>query len=191
MHAVMYAESIGCDYVVMNDVDQIPISDKISHEWPKEPVHLCTNTDQQGFTFYDAVSAARMQRCVGCRHVLSLPQDSLCSSQDSLCSSHGMAPSQAPCHKCATCAYRLLLGRSTRRRKTRAGVVAAATAQACLPLAATAQSCLPRLPLASSALLSPMGARADGGRGVSVADRALQEAQRLLEQIFRLGAGGR
>jgi len=39
----------------MNDVDQIPISDKISHEWPKEPVHLCTNTDQQGFTFYDAM----------------------------------------------------------------------------------------------------------------------------------------
>lgn len=52
---VKYAESIGCDYVVMNDVDQLPISDKILHEWPKEPLHLCTNTDQAGFTFYDAM----------------------------------------------------------------------------------------------------------------------------------------
>lgn len=32
---VKYAESIGCDYVVMNDVDQLPVSDKILHEWPK------------------------------------------------------------------------------------------------------------------------------------------------------------
>ena len=53
--SVMYAESIGCDYVVMNDVDQIPVSDKITHEWPKDPLHLCTNTDQHGFSFYDAV----------------------------------------------------------------------------------------------------------------------------------------
>jgi hypothetical protein len=52
----MYAESIGCDYVVMNDVDQIPVSDKITHEWPKDPLHLCTNTDQHGFSFYDAVN---------------------------------------------------------------------------------------------------------------------------------------
>lgn len=52
---VAYAESIGCDYVVMNDVDQIPVSDKIIHEWPKEPLHLCTNTDQHGFQFYDAM----------------------------------------------------------------------------------------------------------------------------------------
>jgi hypothetical protein len=32
---VKYAESIGCDYVVMNDVDQLPVNDKILHEWPK------------------------------------------------------------------------------------------------------------------------------------------------------------
>ena len=105
---VKYAESIGCDYVVMNDVDQLPVNDKILHEWPKvspasigrpkrracrrvthltskkalfsrrlvdtvpdaarlaprasclvsyfqEPIHLCTSTDQPGFTFYDAM----------------------------------------------------------------------------------------------------------------------------------------
>jgi len=34
---------------------QIPVSDAIKHEWPKEPMHLCTNTDQAGFQFYDAM----------------------------------------------------------------------------------------------------------------------------------------
>ena len=52
---VKYAETIGCDYLVMNDVDQLPVSDQITHAWPAEPTHLCTNTDQKDFTFYDAM----------------------------------------------------------------------------------------------------------------------------------------
>ena len=52
---VRYAESIGCDYLVMNDVDHIPVSDAISHAWPEVPIHLCTSTDMKGFQFYDAM----------------------------------------------------------------------------------------------------------------------------------------
>jgi len=57
---VAYAASIGCDYVVMNDVDHVPTHHDNRHEYPKEPLHLCTATDMKGFTFYDTMVGGAM-----------------------------------------------------------------------------------------------------------------------------------
>lgn len=40
------------DYMVFHDVDQLPEYD-IYGEIPKKPLHLCTNTDQEDFHFYE------------------------------------------------------------------------------------------------------------------------------------------
>ena len=57
---VLYAASIGCDYVVMNDVDHVPTHHLNTHEYPAEPLHLCTATDMKGFTFYDTMVGGAM-----------------------------------------------------------------------------------------------------------------------------------
>ena len=57
---MLYAASIGCDYVVMNDVDHVPTHHDNKHEFPKEPLHLCTATDMKGFTFYDTMVGGAM-----------------------------------------------------------------------------------------------------------------------------------
>jgi len=50
---VKHAEAIGCDYMVMNDVDQLPVDSRNTHEFPEDPIHLCSSTDQKDFKFYD------------------------------------------------------------------------------------------------------------------------------------------
>jgi hypothetical protein len=50
---VKHAEAIGCDYMVMNDVDHLPIEPKNNHAFPDVPVHLCTKTDMKGFKLYE------------------------------------------------------------------------------------------------------------------------------------------
>jgi len=49
------AEAIGCDYMVMNDVDQIPVGENLKHEFPSQPTHLCTDTDQEKFKLYETM----------------------------------------------------------------------------------------------------------------------------------------
>ena len=46
--------------MVMNDVDHVPTHHDNKHEFPKEPLHLCTATDMKGFTFYDTMVGGAM-----------------------------------------------------------------------------------------------------------------------------------
>ena len=38
------AESRGCDYVALHDVDRLPLHPMNTYPWPPRPVHLCTNS---------------------------------------------------------------------------------------------------------------------------------------------------
>jgi hypothetical protein len=38
------AESRGCDFVALHDIDRLPLNPDNSFAWPSRPIHLCTNT---------------------------------------------------------------------------------------------------------------------------------------------------
>jgi glycoprotein 2-beta-D-xylosyltransferase len=48
---VKVSESVGCDYLVLHDVDQLPEKDENRYAWPENeiPVHLCSASSQFGY----------------------------------------------------------------------------------------------------------------------------------------------